>query len=61
MRFQIIRDVELAKELAKSDLLWWVNPEDGGDAGYCIFTCPYGLTVIDSHVQSGVVGIRVED
>lgn len=61
MRFQIIRDVELAKELANADLLWWVNPEDGGDSGHCLFTCTYGSSVVASHIHAGVVGIRVED
>ena len=60
MRFQIIRDVEQAKELAKAGLLWWVSAEDGGRCDY-IITSTYGGSVIPSHVHDGIVGIRVED
>lgn len=62
MRFQIIRDVELAKELAKDDLLWWVSKKDGGCYGaHLVVTCRYGRHVVDSHIQAGTVGIRIED
>ena len=59
--FRIIRDEEEARLFLGAGLLWWVSAEDGGNGSHLTITCRYGCPVIDSHVQSGVVGIRVED
>lgn len=58
--FRIIKDLEVARALAAEGLLWWVSRGDGGE-GIMIITCPYGTGgVLKTHVDAGILGIRLD-
>lgn len=59
--FRIIKDLEVARALAAEELLWWVGAEDGGESDM-IITIPYGSGgVYRTHVDAGVIGVRLEE